>query len=651
MSTALLLALLAAPPGQWMVGRTPARIHPTRQERAQSANGPVPGKFALPHLAYYGGQILDHVKVVGVYWDLNRYFADDTDGVRAYADGFYAAFLASSLFDWLSEYGTTSQPSLGHGSYAGGVLIVPDASRGGMRITSNDLQAELAAQIDAGHLLPPDPETLYQLHLPPGVTVTDSGISSCVTYCAYHDSFVAAGKTVFFSLIPDHRLGGCSFGCGENPDWRANMTASASHEIVEAVTDADVGASSVNACGPAWCDPSPPDYASDHQEIGDICAQPWGPSQGATSNTLAEYSFGPAPLPWWAQREWSNKYNACLGPAADAFSLSLSPGTVRIHGQGSVALEASTTAPANPAGKVTLGLFKLPAGVTAAFSPPTIAAGGKATLQLTIDPSVKPFSLMAFANSGPTLAYALAQVDFDDFTVTSRTASISLRPGGMAAVSLDTALAPGSLPQSLSIQLAPLPGLSIPAATVAAGQSTTVVIRAGTGTPTTHGQAILTVTNGLRAHSVSIPINVDGDDFSVTGPAAVSVPIGGSARFDLATATTNGAAQPLAASLPSSPTGITASFDPPSVVSGQPIHVTLSAASQLHEGPQPLVLTVSGVYAVQEVRIDAGLHAGGCNNAGPALPEISLPLFALWLVGKRRRRSRLGPRSFLEKPT
>jgi len=74
----------------------------------------------------------------------------------------------------------------------------------------------------------------------PGVTITQGGQQSCVVFCAYHGSFTdSANSKVFYGVIPDLG-GGCANGCGGS-DQFGNTTSVSSHEMIEAVTDSDVG--------------------------------------------------------------------------------------------------------------------------------------------------------------------------------------------------------------------------------------------------------------------------------------------------------------------------------------------------------------------------------------------------------------------------
>lgn len=128
---------------------------------------------------------------------------------------------------------------------------------------------------------------------PPGFTVTGPGgtDTSCVQFCAYHSTVAFGGRSVPYGVLPD--LGGaCADGCGMGAVPFDNVTSVHSHELVESVTDAEVGVASQTSVGRpiAWYD-----TATDTGEIGDIC--------NAMQTQLVGYTV---------QTLWSNVVGACI---------------------------------------------------------------------------------------------------------------------------------------------------------------------------------------------------------------------------------------------------------------------------------------------------------------------------------------------------
>ncbi len=85
---------------------------------------------------------------------------------------------------------------------------------------------------------------------------------------------------------------GCDTGCGGSSVFN-NQTSVASHELIETITDAEVGLASVVGPPLAW-------YDSANGEIGDICNGQQGSIVGGDGRTYT------------VQKEWSNGSNACI---------------------------------------------------------------------------------------------------------------------------------------------------------------------------------------------------------------------------------------------------------------------------------------------------------------------------------------------------
>src|SRR5205807_10140577 len=100
---------------------------------------------------------------------------------------------------------------------------------------------------NSGVLPADDDNTLYMSHFPPRQKIKAAGTGlSCLDFCAYHASFKGA---FCFGVMPDQGKGsGCDKGCGNGPAFD-NLTASASHEIIETVTDPQ-NAPSITKAGP-----------------------------------------------------------------------------------------------------------------------------------------------------------------------------------------------------------------------------------------------------------------------------------------------------------------------------------------------------------------------------------------------------------------
>ncbi|RKT03398.1 Zn-dependent metalloprotease [Streptomyces sp. 3211.6] len=111
-------------------------------------------------------------------------------------------------------------------------------------------------------------------------------------------------------------------------------------------------------------------------------------------------------------------------------------------------------------------------------------------------------------------------------------------------------------------------------------------------------------------------------DFSLTlNPASGSVQQGASVTTTVATSTTTGQAQQVTLSASGLPAGVTASFSPATVQSGQSSTLTLTASSTT--APGPATVTVKGQGASLAHTADYALTVGGGQGDPTTPPDIS----------------------------
>jgi hypothetical protein len=260
----------------------PRGMMPIRRAAAaakiRSAESTAPSSTRL---AYFGGPVISNVVVHAVYWGRDVAF-------QSHLNDFYRSVPNSSYLDWLSEYDTPTQ-NIGRGSFAGATVIQPKNT--GTSLTDQDIQDELATQMDAGNLPQADGRNdLFMIHFPPSVSITgpDNAVS-CVQFCAYHGTFKKADSLVYYGVMPDLVDTDCNGGCGaDSPE--ENATAVSSHEMVEAITDPAIGVAPPGppAAPMAW-------YNEANGEIGDICN-----AQHARQGSFT------------VQLQWSNTQRRCV---------------------------------------------------------------------------------------------------------------------------------------------------------------------------------------------------------------------------------------------------------------------------------------------------------------------------------------------------
>ncbi|HET9597357.1 MAG TPA: hypothetical protein VFP65_17335 [Anaeromyxobacteraceae bacterium] len=343
--------------------------------------GPVP--LAAPagaHLSYFGGRVVSNVQVVQVIWGTGSFLPQVTSTASPSIATFYQGVLNSPYVDWLTEYDTSvaggTNQSIGRGSFFGQFVITPSVTAA--TITDAQIQSELAAQIAAGHLPAPtvdaagNTNTYYAVFFPHGKTISQGGSSSCVAggFCAYHGTVAAnaSHREFYYGVHPDMQAGsGCDRGCGTAPTTFQNQTSVSSHELVETMTDPEVGLATTFAPPLAW-------YDRVNGEIGDICNAQQGTVVGSDGVTYT------------VQTEFSNVANNCIvsrAPVANDFSIAVSPASQTVAPGASTTYTVTTAVTGGTAQTIALSATP-PAGFTATFSPASVTAGGSSTLTVAV---------------------------------------------------------------------------------------------------------------------------------------------------------------------------------------------------------------------------------------------------------------------------
>jgi len=244
----------------------------------------------MPIVPNNGGRILQNPEIVTVT------FAGDDPTMVSRVQQFDDIITTTAWWSAVSaEYCDQpgNSPCIGPGSSGGHVVISDtlasqyiDSSTGGPSSLQDFIRAHVVGDADAGitaDLPPVDDNTLYVFYFPPNVTITLDGQDSCSSFGAYHNTMILPNKSNVdsfgaYAIIPR---------CGTK---ESTTTISASHEIIEAATDPDIGENSIAyyLFDTLW--------GPEGGEVGDLC-------EGFGSGSTTESTFT-------VQRIWSNKSGA-----------------------------------------------------------------------------------------------------------------------------------------------------------------------------------------------------------------------------------------------------------------------------------------------------------------------------------------------------
>jgi hypothetical protein len=482
---------------------------PWRDPNTSSA----PIGFAAPagaHLTYFGGPIISNVQVIQVLYGSGSYNSQIAGSTSPTMGNFFADITSTGLISLLQQYNTpvsggTGQ-TFGNGTFAGLFQIVPAAGNNGSTITDTQIQSELLAQINAGHLPAPvldsqgNPNTLYMIYFPPGKTITQGGSSSCVGggFCAYHGttSSTFQSHNVLYGVLPDMQAGsGCSSGCGTSSVF-GNYTSVTSHELVEAMTDADVGIATTFSAPLAW-------YDQTNGEIGDIC-------NGQQATYVANGTS------YTIQLEFSNSANNCVTfPAVSGpnYTLSASPSSLTVT-QGSSGSSTITVTPSGGfTGSVSLSTSALPSGVTASFG-----------TNPTTGTSVVTFTASSTATTGTT------SVTITGTSGTlSHTTSISLTVNATATPNFSLSASPSSLSvtqgSSGSSTISVTPSGGFTGSVTLSNSALPSGVTASFGTNPTTSTSVLTFTASSTATTGTSTITITGVSGSLSHTTTISLTV------------------------------------------------------------------------------------------------------------------------------
>ena len=471
--------------------------------------------FAAPagaHLSYFGGPVISNVHVVQVLYGSGSYNAQVAGTASPTMGQFYGDLTSanSGYTSLLTQYDTPASggtnQTIGNGTFDGLFQIVPSAGNNGSTISDAQIQSELLAQITAGHLPAPvldaagNVNTLYMIYFPPGKTITQGGSSSCVAggFCAYHGttSTLLNGKNVLYGVHPDMQSGLCATGGCGNAGVFGNYTSVTSHELTEAITDADVGIATTFAPPLAW-------YDMVNGEIGDIC----NGQQGTYTANGTAYTI---------QLEFSNAATNCvLPPPASSgpdFSITASPASQTVTQGAGTSYTATVTASGGFTGVVSFSVSGLPSGASATFNPTSVTGSGSSTMSVSTSASTPAgtYTLTITGTSG-TLVHStnvtlvVNPVNPPDFTISVSPASLNVTRGNTGRYTVTIGAVngfTGTVSLSVSGLGSRVTGAFSPTSVTGSGSSTltvTVNKRATTGTRT----FTVTGVSGSLSHSAN----------------------------------------------------------------------------------------------------------------------------------------------------
>jgi hypothetical protein len=252
------------------------------------------------------------------------------------------------------------------------------------------------------------------------------------------------------------------------------------------------------------------------------------------------------------------------------------------------------------AGAVTLSAEGLPSGVTASFSPASIAAGAT-TSTLTLTPAMTALlatnaivvraSGTGVADKTATISYTVTSPSASDYSISSSPAAIGVVAGASSSSTITlnrTGAFAGSVAFALSGNPAGVTATFTPTATTANTTALAIATTAAT-VPGTYSLTITGTATGLPDHTTTVSLTVTAPSGITVAlsPASLSVAQGASAQTSVTVARVGGLTGDVILTAEGAPTGVT--LTPLTITgTGTAGTATINAAAS----------TVAGVYSI-----------------------------------------------------
>jgi hypothetical protein len=178
---------------------------------------------------------------------------------------------------------------------------------------------------------------------------------------------------------------------------------------------------------------------------------------------------------------------------------------------------------------------------------------------------------------------------------TTGTLALNVATTSTKGVAETVTLSASNLPSGVTASFSP--------ATVQAGGSSTLTLTAAANALVGLSSFTITGTSPSITHNASQSLTVAvNDDFSLTiAPPSQTVSAGAATTFTLTTALTHGAAQNINLSVSGLAAGVSASFSPATVTSGQSSTLTLTAAANASSSSGTFAVTAAGVSTTKQI--------------------------------------------------
>ncbi|MGA9669341.1 MAG: glycoside hydrolase family 6 protein [Terracidiphilus sp.] len=299
-------------------------------------------------------------------------------------------------------------------------------------------------------------------------------------------------------------------------------------------------------------------------------------------------------------------------------------------------------------GTVALTISGLPTGVTASFSPTSVAGSAGSTLTFTASATAVAgnYPLTVMGTSGSTIETApleLTVVPAPNFSITASSPTVNL-PIGTNPTDTFTVTFVGGLTGSVSVSATGLPaGLQAnfsPSSVNAPGGTIVANFSAQSSTPPGSYPIQIVGTNGTITHSVTITIVIPATGFTLAAsPTSLSVTQGASGSDTIRVTDLSGFTGTVSFTVSGLPNGVTASFSPTSSTTSTVLTlaasttattgaftVTVTGTSGSNTATVPITLSVvpgTGTFTLKPSATSLSIAQGGTGTDTITVTDVS----------------------------
>ena len=372
-----------------------------------------------------------------------------------------------------------------------------------------------------------------------------------------------------------------------------------------------------------------------------------------TSTPTTNNSTNGAPFPPRDGNSALGNLTQCFSfTATPSFSLTANPASVSAKDGASVTTTITAAVANGFDAAVALSASGLPSGVTASFSPASIAAPGSGTSTVTLTASSSaPVGSYAVTITGTgggvtstvTLTLAVTAGTGVGFSLTANPTSVTAAPGASINTTITSAVT-GGFSSAVVLSASGMPTgvtASFSPASIAAPGSGTSTLTLTAGSSAAAGTYSVTVTgsgNGVTETTV-VSFTVSSSSaasFTLTAsPASVSVVQGGSGTSTITSAIVDGYDGTVTFSDSGLPSGVTAAFAPATIAApgSGATTLTLTASSSAAAGSYAVNIIGTGVGGViQSISLPLTVTTASSSNLVQN-PSFETGTFSNWTTG------------------